>query len=234
MKFTSRLAQPKRWLSLFLLLACAPLVGSCATRYGGGGGVATDFVTGEPMAGVHVIVYLMSSRATFGIVSSNSASCGPDYHTITDANGKFEVPEDALDLPWRFSTSSRIPSFNVVGYKAGYFPGETNVGGIDFGGMEDAKTGPLKITIRMAKDERTLFKRSEWLSDRSMAGCRCGPMHSAMAAEAKAIKPQAGREEAERRNQPMWEIMTREQIARGDKPSFHFDGVPGPRRKCPL
>jgi hypothetical protein len=216
MKPISRLAQSKRWLSVFLLLACAPLVGSCATRYGGGGGVATDFVTGEPMAGVHVIVYLMSSRATFGIVSSNSTSCGPDYHTITDANGRFEVPEDALDLPWRFSTSSRIPSFNVVAYKAGYVPGEMIYGGINYDGMEDTKVGPLKITIQMEKDQRTLFKRSQWLAERSLAGCRCGPMHSAMVAEANSIFREANRAEAIRLG------------------GYRNSDAPGPRRECPL
>ena len=216
MKFTSRLAQPTRWLSVFLLLACAPLIGSCATRYGGGGGVVTEFATGEPMAGVHVILYVMSSRVTLGIVSSNSTSCGPDYHTITDANGRFEVPEDALDLPWRFSTSSRIPSFNVVGYTAGYVPDEIDLGGIYYDGWEDKKTGPLNIKIRIKKEERTLFARSRWLAQRSIAGCRCGPMHSAMAAEARSIRLEANREEAIRLG------------------GYLNSEAPGPMRKCPL
>jgi hypothetical protein len=217
MRAHSDISNP-RWprTAIALLFACLPLLGSCAQRFGGGTGTVVEATTGQPMAGVHIVLYLMSSGST-GPFPSSSTICGPDYYTVSDEQGKFTIPDDALDLPWRFSLSPRIPSFNAVAYKPGYV-GYDRVQGITYFNDEYKKTGPIKVDFEMKKDERTPDKRAQWLANLSLAGCQCWAFHKESADELREIAYVEGPADGQR-------------AKRGEARLFP-NGVPGPMRLC--
>ena len=210
--------------AIALLLAMVPMINSCAaTRWGGGTGIVIEAETKQPMAGVHIVLYLSSSSPSAFPFGNSAQGCGPDFYAVSDAQGKFTIPEDALDQPRRFSFTRTENLFHAMAYKAGYTDAR-EVEGVSSTGEGDVKTGPLKVTFEMAKEGRTLFARKEWLSQLTMAGCRCGDLHTAMLQEIKEIEPLADREEAVRK--------------RGGKPlgpgEFTLPrGSPYPRRTCP-
>ena len=178
------------------------MINSCAaTRWGGGSGVVIDAETKQPMAGVHIVLYITSSSPSAFPFGNSAQGCGPDFYAVSDAQGKFTIPEDALDQPRRFSFTRTENLFHAIAYKAGYTDARA-VEGVSSTGEGDVKTGPLKVTFEMAKESRTLYDRALWLVGRTTAGCGCNDMHRTMAKELKEISGRAEREEAARRNQP--------------------------------
>ena len=177
MNFTNAIATP---------LCLLPLLGSCASRWGGGGGTVVDAETKQPLSGVPVAIYLSTSSASILPHGNAVPYCGPQYYTTSDANGKFSIPENALDLPWRFSFYPINVSLHAVAFKAGYVDSR-DIEGIRFDGYTNIKTGPLKVSFEMRKDTGSLWKRYEWLGERTRVGCSCTDMHTAILKERKEI-----------------------------------------------
>ena len=144
----------------------------------------------------------MSSPSAFPFGNS-AQGCGPDFYAVSDAQGKFTIPEDALDQPRRFSFTRTENLFHAIAYKAGYTDAR-EVEGVVSTGEGDVKTGPLKVTFEMNKDTRTLYKRLEWLGANTVAGCQCSDMHRAMEKELSELAPRANRDEAARRGSPLF------------------------------
>lgn len=190
-----------RWHLIALLLATLPMLGSCATRWGGGSGTVIDAETKAPMAGVHVLIYLSKVTLPSFPFSRSTQSCGPEFYAVSDAQGRFTIPEDALDQPWEFSLTRQSNHVNVVAYQRGYIEG-VKIEGVNQTGYGDVKAGPLKVTIVMKKDTRTSYERALWLTDFTAVGCGCTDAHRAIALELKQIAPLAERDEAARRGQP--------------------------------
>ena len=177
MNFTNAIATP---------LCLLTLLGSCASRWGGGGGTVVDAETKQPLSGVPVAIYLSTSSASILPHGNAVPYCGPQYYTTSDANGKFSIPENALDLPWRFSFYPINVSLHAVAFKAGYVDSR-DIEGIRFDGYTNIKTGPLKVSFEMRKDTGSLWKRYEWLGERTRVGCSCSDMHTAILKERKEI-----------------------------------------------
>lgn len=176
-----------------LLLSALPMLGSCATRWGGGSGTVIDAETKAPMAGVHVLIYLSKVTLPSFPFSQSAQGCGPEFYAVSDAQGRFTIPEDALDQPWEFSLTRQSNHVNVVAYARGYV-GSTTLEGIRQTGYGDVKEGPLKVTVAMSRDTRTLYERALWLTTSTDVGCGCTEMHRAMARELKDLALLASRE----------------------------------------
>ena len=183
---------PERQLrrALALLLCLLPLVASCASRWGGGSGTVVDAETKQPLSGVPVAIYLSTSSASILPHGNAVPYCGPEYYTTSDANGTFSIPENALDLPWRFSFYPINVSIHAVAFKAGYVDSR-NIEGIRFDGHTNIKTGPLKVSFEMSKYTGKLWDRSEWPVARTAVGCGCGEIHRAISMELNAIRDAA-------------------------------------------
>lgn len=190
---THRTNQIQRY-ALALLIATLPMLGSCATRWGGGDGTVIDAETKAPMAGVHFLIFVRTSAPSEFPFGRSRHGCGPEFHAVSDAQGKFTIPEDALDQPWQFSLTRVSTSVNVVAYAREYVGGATREG-VRQTGYGDVKEGPLNVTVAMSRDTRTRFERKESLSQQTMAGCACGAMHLAMLRELSEIEPGADLEE---------------------------------------
>ena len=175
------------------LLCLLPLVASCASRWGGGSGTVVDAETKQPLAGVPVAIYLSTSSASILPHGNAVPYCGPEYYTTSDANGKFSIPETALDLPWRFSFYPINVSIHAVAFKAGYVDSR-NIEGIRFDGYTNIKTGPLKVTFEMTKDNGPRLARAKWLAQRTVVGCGCGNIHLAIETELTDISSAASDE----------------------------------------
>ena len=213
----SKTKRPRRLhrYAVALLLTTLPMLNSCAaTRWGGGSGIVIDAATKEPIAGAHVVLYISTSAPSAFPFGNSTQGCGPDFYAVSDAEGKFTIPEDALDQPWRFSLTRIEKIFHAIAYKRGYIDAR-QIEGIRQTGEGDVKTGPLRMTFGMMKDTRTLWDRAQWLAERTGAGCQCNEMHRAMAAELKEISLPAVREEAARLKLP-----------------FIQTGAPLPRKTC--
>ena len=182
---------------LILLFATLPMLGSCATRWGGGSGTVTDWETKAPMAGVHVLIYLGKVTLPSLPFSRSTQSCGPEFYAVSDADGKFTIPDDALDQPWEFSLTRQSTHVNVVAYQRGYIEG-VKIEGVNQTGYGDVKAGPLKVTVTMNKDTRTLYQRMIWLGQMTGSGCQCNAMHRAILLEHKDISLPGRREEIAR------------------------------------
>ena len=185
------------WQLMALLLATLPVLGSCSTRWGGGSGSVIDAETNAPMAGVHVLIFVRTSAPSEFPFGHGRLGCGPEFYAVSDAQGKFTIPEDALDQPWQFSLTRVSTSVNVVEYARGYVGGATREG-IRQTGYGDVKEGPLKVTIAMSKDTRTMYERALWLTGSTDVGCGCTEMHRAIARELKEIAGPAQRDETAR------------------------------------
>lgn len=170
--------------ALALLLGTLPMLASCATRWGGGSGTFIDAETKAPMAGVHVVIYLGTSAPSEFPFGHSRHGCGPEFYAVSDAQGKFTIPEDALDQPWQFSLTRVSTSVNVVAYARAYV-GTATLEGVRRTGYGDVKEGPVKVTVEMSRDTRTAWHRSEWLAQATNAGCSCSAMQLAMARELK-------------------------------------------------
>ena len=179
--------------ALVLLLSALPMLASCATRWGGGSGTVIDAETKAPMAGVHVLIFVRTSAPSEFPFGHSRHGCGPEFYAVSDAQGKFTIPEDALDQPWQFSLTRVSTSVNVVEYARGYVGSATREG-IRETGYGDVKEGPLKVTVAMTKDTRTLYERALWLTRSTDVGCGCTEMHRAMARELKEISLLASQE----------------------------------------
>lgn len=180
-----------------LLLSALPMLGSCATRWGGGSGTVIDAETKAPMAGVHVLIYLSKVTLPSFPFSQSGQGCGPEFYAVSDAQGRFTIPEDALDQPWEFSLTRQSNHVNVVAYARGYV-GSTTLEGIRQTGYGDVKEGPLKMTVAMSRDTRTLYQRMIWLGQMTGTGCQCNAMHHAILLEHKDISLLGRREEIAR------------------------------------
>ena len=170
------------------------MLGSCATRWGGGSGTVIDAETKAPMAGVHVLIFISTSAPSEFPFGHSRHGCGPEFYAVSDAQGKFTIPEDALDQPWQFSLTRVSTSVNVVAYARGYVGGATREG-VRQTGYGDVKEGPLKVTVLMHKDTRTLYQRMIWLGQMTGSGCQCNAMHRAISQEISDISRAALREE---------------------------------------
>ena len=141
-----------------------------------------DAETKQPLAGVPVAIYLSTSSASILPHGNAVPYCGPEYYTTSDASGTFSIPENALDLPWRFSFYPINVSIHAVAFKAGYVDSR-DIEGIRFDGHTNIKTGPLKVNFEMTKDNGPRLARAEWLAQRTLVGCGCGNIHRAIETE---------------------------------------------------
>ena len=151
-----------------------------AAGFGGGSGFVHD-AEGKPIAGVHVIVYIMS-RGTNNIplpFARSSPVCGPDYYTATDAQGRFSIPEDELAFPWKLSLfEDRRPRFLPVVYAKDYVDTGIEIrAGLTTREGADRKTGPIVLDVTMKPDTGSRVERAKYLSYIGGAGCRCWPFH---------------------------------------------------------
>ena len=153
-----------------------------------------DAETKQALSGVPVAIYLSTSSASILPHGNAVPYCGPEYYTTSDASGKFSIPETALDLPWRFSFYPINVSIHAVAFKAGYVDSR-NIEGNRFDGHTNIKTGPLKVSFEMRKDTGSLWKRYEWLGERTGVGCGCTAMQKVILRELREIREAAEKEE---------------------------------------
>ena len=161
--------------SLILNIAAAH-----AASFGGGSGFVHD-TEGKPIAGAHVIVYIMSRDVSNIPIpfARSSPVCGPDYYTTTDAEGRFSIPENELEFPWKLSLlSERRPRFLPVVYAKDYVDTGIEVrAGLETRDGGDRKTGPIVLDVTMKRDTGTRVERAKYLSYIGGAGCGCWPFH---------------------------------------------------------
>ena len=172
-------------LSALLVVAASSAVGllslsAHAASFGGGSGFIHD-PDGKPIAGVHVIVYIMSRDTNnFPLpFAPSSPVCGPDFYTTTDAQGRFSIPDDELQFPWKLSLfADRRPRFLPVVYAKDYVDTRIQVrSGLATRDGADRKTGPIVLDVTMKPDTGTRVERAKYLSYIGGAGCRCWPFH---------------------------------------------------------
>lgn len=172
-------------LSALFVVAASSAVGllslsAHAASFGGGSGFIHD-PDGKPIAGAHVIVYIMS-RDTNNIplpFARSSPVCGPDYYTTSDAAGRFTIPEDELAFPWKLSLfEDRRPRFLPVVYAKDYVDTGIEIrAGLATRDGADHKTGPIVLDVTMKPDAGNRVERAKYLSYIGGAGCRCWPFH---------------------------------------------------------
>ena len=180
--------------SLILNIAAAH-----AASFGGGSGFVHD-TEGKPIAGVHVIVYIMSRDVSNIPIpfARSSPVCGPDYYTTTDAEGRFSIPETELEFPWKLSLlSDRRPRFLPVVYAKDYVDTGIEVrAGLETRDGGDRKTGPIVLDVTMKLDTGTRVERAKYLSYIGGAGCGCWPFHEELNREFKIVHSLARQEVA--------------------------------------
>ena len=171
--------------SLILNIAAAH-----AASFGGGSGFVHD-PEGKPIAGAHVIVYIMSRDVSNIPIpfARSSPVCGPDYYTTTDAEGRFSIPENELEFPWKLSLlSERRPRFLPVVYAKDYVDTGIEVrAGLETRDGGDRKTGPIVLDVTMKRDTGTRVERAKYLSYIGGAGCGCWPFHEELNREFKTV-----------------------------------------------
>ncbi len=172
------------------VIALAAMTPTHAASFGGGSGFVHD-AEGKPIAGVHVIVYIMS-RDSNNIplpFARSSPVCGPDYYTTTDAQGRFTIPEDELAFPWQLSLfEDRRPRFLPVVYAKDYVDTGIEVrAGLETKDGGDRKTGPIVLDVTMKADTGSRVERAKYLSYIGGAGCRCWPFHEALNKEFRVV-----------------------------------------------
>ena len=171
--------------SLILNIAAAH-----AASFGGGSGFVHD-TEGKPIAGAHVIVYIMSRDVSNIPIpfARSSPVCGPDYYTTTDAEGRFSIPENELEFPWKLSLlSERRPRFLPVVYAKDYVDTGIEVrAGLETRDGGDRKTGPIVLDVTMKRDTGTRVERAKYLSYIGGAGCGCWPFHEELNREFKTV-----------------------------------------------
>ena len=172
--------------------------GPCC-EFGGGSGFVHD-TEGKPIAGVHVIVYIMSRDVSNIPIpfARSSPVCGPDYYTTTDAEGRFSIPETELEFPWKLSLlSDRRPRFLPVVYAKDYVDTGIEVrAGLETRDGGDRKTGPIVLDVTMKLDTGTRVERAKYLSYIGGAGCGCWPFHEELNREFKIVHSLARQEVA--------------------------------------
>ena len=170
-----------------------------AASFGGGSGFVHD-PEGKPIAGVHVIVYIMSRDVSNIPIpfARSSPVCGPDYYTTTDAEGRFSIPEHELEFPWKLSLlSERRPRFLPVVYAKDYVDTGIEVrAGLETRDGGDRKTGPIVLDVTMKLDTGTRVERAKYLSYIGGAGCGCWPFHEELNREFKIVHSLARQEVA--------------------------------------
>ena len=161
-----------------------------AASFGGGSGFVHD-PEGKPIAGAHVIVYIMSRDVSNIPIpfARSSPVCGPDYYTTTDAEGRFSIPEHELAFPWKLSLlSERRPRFLPVVYAKDYVDTGIEVrAGLETRDGGDRKTGPIVLDVTMKRDTGTRVERAKYLSYIGGAGCGCWPFHEELNREFKTV-----------------------------------------------
>jgi hypothetical protein len=175
--------------ALIALLSLLSVVAHAAS-FGGGSGLVHD-AGGKPVAGAHVIVYIMS-RDTDNIplpFGRSSPVCGPDFYTTTDAEGRFTIPESELAFPWKLSLfSERRPRFLAAVYAKDYVDNGIELrAGLETKDGADHKTGPIVLDVTMRPDTGTRVERAKYLSYIAGAGCRCWPFHDELNKEFRAV-----------------------------------------------
>jgi hypothetical protein len=165
-----------------------------AASFGGGSGFVHD-AGGKPVAGAHVIVYIMS-RDTDNIplpFGRSSPVCGPDFYTTTDAEGRFTIPESELAFPWKLSLfSERRPRFLAAVYAKDYVDNGIELrAGLETKDGADHKIGPIVLDVTMRPDTGTRVERAKYLSYIAGAGCRCWPFHDELNREYREVLSEA-------------------------------------------
>jgi len=168
-----------------------------STRWGGGEGTVIDAETKQPVAGVQVMLWL--NTTTYGGMPwlKSATACSVDYLAVSDAQGKFVIPAEALIEPTTFTLRQSMRDFYVMAYKRGYDYTITELTGIgsdpDRGALR--RPGPLMVRIEVMKDTQPLMKRVDVLAGRSMAGCGCSSLTRDILNERREIELQAIKEE---------------------------------------
>ena len=210
-RWTSSRSFLRAWtgIALIALMPLIPLTliipAADAASFGGGRGFVHD-PEGKPIAGVHVIVYIMSRDVSNIPIpfARSSPVCGPDYYTTTDAEGRFSIPEHELAFPWKLSLlSERRPRFLPVVYAKDYVDTGIEVrAGLETRDGGDRKTGPIVLDVTMKRDTGTRVERAKYLSYIGGAGCGCWPFHEELNKEARETYLQAF-EEVRKKGQMM-------------------------------
>jgi hypothetical protein len=184
----------RRWISLaVVLLGGLPLFALGGTRWGGGEGIVIDAETRQPVVGVQVLFWL--NTTTYGGVPwlKSATACSVDYLAISDAHGKFLIPEDALVEPTSFTLRQSMRDFHVMAYKKGYEYSITELTGIgsdpDRGALR--RQGRLTVKIEVSQDMRSPVKRQDYLARSFIAGCGCNQLHRDMRAEIEELRTEA-------------------------------------------
>ena len=174
----------------------AAVISVCAwgsTRWGGGEGTVIDAETKQPVAGVQVMLWLNTTSYGGMPWLKSATACSVDYLAVSDTQGKFVIPAEALIEPTTFTLRQSMRDFYVMAYKRGYDYTITELTGIgsdpDRGALR--RPGPLMVRIEVMKDTRSPVQRQDYLAKSYIAGCGCGEMHRAMRVEIDQLRSEA-------------------------------------------
>jgi hypothetical protein len=167
-------AQKERRIGFTLMWLMVPLLFyACSERLGGGSGYVYDAETKAPLAGVPVVLYVMSNTATLApfMNSGGGGRCDSDFYAMTDANGRFEVPYFSLFVWWQPSLNARSPILYGTAYRKGFYTDMKIKSGISGADHSARKSGALEVEFAMVKETGTQVERGKYLGELFRAGC---------------------------------------------------------------
>ena len=188
MKFTQKYARSTHTAALGMALMLLSVTG-CANPPAGTGRVIDE--QGQPVAGVHVLAWRMSTYYSMIPFGRSSGSCDGEHYEVTGTDGSFTIPRDVIKRPFRADLSY----FLIVAHKKGlqlyisqFNPKPRSVGSGGDADIVPTTENPLRVMFTAKVDIRPAMEQALSLWKLTYHGCTsCNPFRQQAYEDSKGL-----------------------------------------------